>query len=416
MRVLLVSIAFPPKRDPESLQVAKYCKYLQQIEGLNLQIITSQDQTLFMEPDATHYSKGIEIIAKIKIYENKYLNFLLRKLNPTWLQFPDSKFSFWWQHKKAFLAIDKKPDIVYSRSYPVSSALLALKLKKKLHIPWVLHLSDPWAAASASSLSPATHLEGKAKEWNKKKEAECFALADCICFTSQKTIELYTTAYPWLREKFAYVPNVFDDEANKPNPYKTGDKLIFVYTGGFGEARSPYPLLEAIQRFWENQKSAIEQTTEFVFTGEMTRRNHEVFALYNHIPIIKHFGVIPYPEMVALQRRADILINIDSDIKDPHQAVFFPSKLLDYMVAHRRIIAITNRYSTTHDVVQGKMGDCFEFTEIEELAEHFKIVAQHHKRKDETFFYKNEVAQEFSAQHNAKRLVDIFQSLKSTIF
>lgn len=149
MKVLLISIAFPPKRDPESLQVARYCKYLNVINNLDLGVITSKTPTLFMEEDETliHYTNGIKIIKELRIYENKYLNFIIRKINPSWMLYPDSKFSFWWQYKNVLSHVKEKPDILYSRSYPISSTLLALELKKKINVPWILHLSDrsaPW--------------------------------------------------------------------------------------------------------------------------------------------------------------------------------------------------------------------------------------------------------------------------------
>src|SRR5262245_30549973 len=113
MKVLLVSIAFPPKRDPESLQTARYCKYLKNAENLELQVITSSSPTLFMEDDVTleHYANGIKIFKKLDIYENKYFNFFLRRINPHWLLYPDSKFSFWWQHRRiASQLLSDKPD------------------------------------------------------------------------------------------------------------------------------------------------------------------------------------------------------------------------------------------------------------------------------------------------------------------
>lgn len=415
MKVLLVSIAFPPKRDPESLQVAKYCKYLRTINNLNLEVITSADPTLFMEPDETlmGYRKGIKVVHEIKIFENRYLNFLIRKVNPHLLHYPDSKFSFWRQFKIVIKQVNSRPDILYSRSYPVSSTLLALKLKKAWGVPWVLHLSDPWAIATANSLSPATHFVGKARVWNKKKEEECFSLADRICLTSHKTIELYTNVYPQIQNKFFYAPNVYDDALMETNPFRMSNKLTFVYTGGFGQARTPYTFLEAISKFWKKHGHTVDQKVEFLFTGEMTRVNREIFHKYKDIPVINHLGIIPYSEVLALQKKADVLVNIDSNIKDGSHAVFFPSKLLEYKMAQRRILAITNTNSATHQFVQNQLGDCFEFGEVDKLADYFFYVFTKYQHREESFFYKPGEDLEFSAKHNAHRLADLFFSLNS---
>jgi hypothetical protein len=412
MKVLLVSIAFPPKRDPESLQVAKYCKYLRREEDIDLEIITSANPTLFMETDSglQVYRDGLNVVQEIPIFETKLSNFLIRKINREFLLYPDSKFSFWLQHNRAYRKTEK-PDVLYSRSYPMSSTLLALELKKKWNIPWVLHLSDPWAVASTSSLSPATRFVGKSGEWNKRKEEECFSLADKICFTSQKTIQLYSRHYPQQIPKFIYMPNVYDDELVELNSHHYKEKLTFVYTGGFGEARTPLPLLQAIRKFWTSDPDQTESSVQFIFSGEMTRANKALFDSYIDVPLIKHVGIIPYSSVMELQKRADVLINIDSDIKDPEQAVFLPSKLLDYMIAQRRIMAITNRYSTTHEVVHGKLGDCFEFDDIGGMISFFRSAYETFKKKQKNYFYVDGRGEEFSAKQNARRLFLLLKEL-----
>jgi Glycosyltransferase Family 4 len=412
MRVVLISIAFPPKRDPESLQVAKYCKYLKQSKDIQLEVVTSRDPTLFMETDPSllPYCDGIAVRQRIRILENRYGNFLLRKIHPNLLKYPDSKFTFWWQHKKIFNLIEK-PDVIYSRSYPMSSTLAALELKKKWNVPWILHLSDPWAVATENSQSPAV-LTGSAKKWNRRKEQESLALADKICLTSHKTIELYEDEYPLLRHKFVYMPNVFDDDKVVPNPFVFNDKLTFTYTGGFAAFRSPVPLLEAIKLFWEKTQMKIGSQVQILFTGEMARSNHKIFSNYSNIPIIKHLGVIPHNQVMILQSQADVLINVDSNILEPRQAVYFPSKLLDYIIAQRRIVAITNHYSTTYDVVQGKLGDCFEFDEIEKLTEHFIFLLDRFIKRDHSYFSISKIEREFSAKLNADRLANLFFEVK----
>lgn len=411
MRVLLVSIAFPPKRDPESLQVAKYCKFLSKESDITLKVVTSANPTLYMDVDNSLriYNKEISDPLEIQIYENRYLNYLIRKINPGLLQYPDSKFTFWMNDKKVLLNVEK-PDIIYSRSYPISSTILALKLKKRWDVPWVLHLSDPWAISSQDSLSPSTQLTGRARLWNKKKEEECFTLADAICLTSDKTLDLYKEAYPTHEHKFFYMPNVFDDDIAIFNPYKTDSILKFVYTGGFGEARSPFTLLESIRKLWINHPD-VKSKVIFQFTGEMSRKNTALFNDYKYIPIIEHLGVIPYPQVIALQRQADVLINVDSDISDKTHAVFFPSKLLEYMAAQRHVIAITNRHSTTFEIVEEKLGKCFEFNEIDSLSEYFWLLHQKHILKDVGYFFRPFHHEEFMASHNSRRLAGLFRSL-----
>ncbi|HQQ96890.1 MAG TPA: hypothetical protein PLX35_06480 [Cyclobacteriaceae bacterium] len=411
MNILFVSIAFPPRRDPESLQVAKYLKYMCQDKDLAVESITAANP-LFMEEDKSLevYRQNMGAVHEVRIWENRYTNFLLRKLNPEWLQYPDSKFSFWRRSSTALATVRQIPDLIYSRSYPVSSTLLALACKRKYNVPWVLHLSDPWAVSSDNFLSPATRLTGKARKWNKAQEEECFRLADRIALTSARTISLYQEAYPQWRDKFVYFPNVYDDDLVQPVPHRINSTLKFVYTGGFGQARSPLPLLEAIQEFYRLRSEEVGDQLQFIFTGEMTRGNQAIFDTVR-VPWIQRRGVVSYDEVRRLQREADILLNVDSDIGDADHAVFFPSKLLEYMIVQRRILAITNRHSTTHDVVQGSLGDCFEFNDLKGIVNSFWQAFQAYKAGHSAYFEIKGIQEIYSARQNAQRLIELFHDL-----
>ena len=57
--LLFVSIAFPPKLDPECIQTSKYLKYLANLKNsFNIDVVTSAIPTLFMPFDP--YLKPLE--------------------------------------------------------------------------------------------------------------------------------------------------------------------------------------------------------------------------------------------------------------------------------------------------------------------------------------------------------------------
>ncbi len=400
LRILLVSIAFPPKSDPESLQVGRYTKYLIR-NGCEIEVITSSNPTLYMEsdPNLENISENVTAIYPIRLFENRYLNFLIRKTFPSLLQYPDSKWSFYFRN----ITKVRKPDLLYSRSYPLSSTLLALKLKKKWGCPWLLHLSDPWALSYEGD-SPATDFKARPREWNKKRERECFAIADRISFTSTKTIELYNRKYPEFSNKFILTPNVFDEESVNTRRVKFSEKLNIVYTGGFGEKRDPTFYLETIDEFLkENPEIAKEMV--FLFTGPMTRKNKLIFNKFNHIDQIIHLGVVSYNSMLEQQRDANVLVNIDTDILSSEHSVFFPSKLLEYFASNRRILTIGNDHSMTNAIIQGRYGDCVEFNDAQALKLCFKNYWEKFKAKDELFFTLKHSIEEYGADFNSKILL-----------
>lgn len=403
--LLVVSIAFPPKNDPECLQTAKYFKYLADASDWNIDVVTSQTPTLFMpvDPKLEKYAQGFRQQIQLPIYENKYLNFLIRKINPTLLQQPDSKYSFRWGHKKVIQQLQEKPDVIYSRSFPMSSTYLAARLVDHYQVPWVLHLSDPWVG------SPLHHLPAPLEAKLAEQEQQFFAKATYICLTSKKTQAFYQERYPQFQEKFLVFPNVFDPADITTTPYTFQDKLRFVYTGGLTEARSPQYLFEAIQKL-QNKDAQLLKNVEFVFAGQFDRQNEALFQTYD-LDCVQNKGLLSYPDALKLQQSADVLLVIDTPLKSPKDAMFFPSKLLDYFIAKRRILALTDKGSTSFDVVDGNYGDCFEHRDMDGIAQAIEAAIHAWNHKNNDYFFSKEIDETFSATFNVQRLVDLFHEL-----
>ena len=110
--ILFVSIAFPPKLDPECIQTARYFKNLNTLNRYRYSIVTSTDKTLYMpaDPGLKMYTNSAKDITKIKIFENKYFNSIANRVYPSLLQMPDGKFSFHLQWRKVTKKLKSKPD------------------------------------------------------------------------------------------------------------------------------------------------------------------------------------------------------------------------------------------------------------------------------------------------------------------
>lgn len=404
INLLFVSIAFPPKMDPECLQTAKYFKYLSKDKTLNIDVVTSSDKTLFMPIDENlkKYAKGYRQIIKIPFFENKYINFLQRKINMSSLNYPDSKFRFYKKWKKVLKQLKNKPDVIYSRSFPLSSTLMAYHIQKELQVPWVLHLSDPWTFGSVHSL-------GDAKEWNENMEKICFQNASILSFTSLKTIEYYAQKYPQYKSKMLFFPNVFDLDDKKELPYRIQDKIKVVYTGGLiaSNNRSPKYFFKAVSELKKHQPTIVKDF-EFIFAGSLDTENKRLFEqITQEHTNVKHLGLLSYQDAISLQKRADILLIIDI----PEDSVFFPSKLLDYMLMQRRVLAITKKQSTIWEIIDKKLGDCCEHNDTQKIINSLINAHNAWKENDKNYFYIDNLDMNFSAAYNAKKLAEIFHTL-----
>lgn len=404
MKVLLVSIACPPKKDPECLQVGKYLKYLSK-NDVNIDVLTASSPTLFMpeDPSLEKYLEGVGKIDYLQVRENKYVNYIVRNTFLKKYHFPDSKCLFHLQIKKALSLIDKDFNIIYSRSYPLSSAILGNKLKIATQKPWIMHLSDPWF------LSPLHQYEGKAKELHAKAELACISNADAVTFTSEQTLYLYQNHYPHHHHKFYFFPNVYDPDDKKELPIQYGSKLKIVHTGGLTGSRNPSVFIEVLRRLCKRAPHLANEL-EVVFAGEIDRQTKTIFDNCS-LPFIKYVGPVSYNEAIQLQNSAHLLLLIDNDFKDEKKGIFFPSKLLDYFLTKRRVFAITSVNSETSNVLNNYLSSCFTHTEVNQMVQEIFSALDHFRSRNTKYFVADEVPLTYDAEKQSTRLKELFENL-----
>lgn len=399
--LLFVSIAFPPKNDPECLQTSKYFKYLVRDPRLSITVVTSAIPTLNMDVDTAleKFAIGFKQQITIPVWETKLTNFILRKILPGGIDYPDSKFSFHWQAKRVIRKVQKKPDVIYSRSNPLSSALLAYKLKQYYQVPWIMHLSDPWVG------SPVHAYRGRQLLFHQQWERECIRQAEVVALTSEATIEFYGKRYPQHAHKFKFFPNVYDPDDIQANPIKCEKKLKLVYTGGLSGQRSPEFFIRACEELFKEDRTIVEKF-EAVFAGPMDRVNKLRFDATT-VPMIKHIGTVPFNKALEIIRKAHVLVTIDLPIIDPSLAMFFPSKILDYFLAKRRILALTTAGSATERALKHGHATILMYDHVEGIKQFIKQAVAEHENRNADFFEANEIPLEFSARENAGRLANL---------
>jgi hypothetical protein len=403
-QVLFVSISFPPKKDPECLQTAKYFKYLQRDQDLSFSVVTSAKPTLFMPSDdqLEKYCTGINSQIEIKIIESKITNFLLRKFFPGGIEYPDSKFSFHWQKRKVLNGIKRPPDVIYSRSNPVSSAVLAYKLSAHYGVPWIMHLSDPWVDSPVKSYSRTEKL------YNEKWERLCFHRANTVCLTSLHAVEFYKRKYPSLISKFEYYPNVFDSDDSLDHELVFSEKLKICYTGGLSGERSAKNFLMACQQLVK-EKPQYADLFEVIFAGPLDRKAREIFD-NNKAFNVRHLGELSYHNAIRLIHEAHILLNIDLPIHQTEMAMFFASKLLDYFLAKRKILSLTTSGSASEILLKKLNASVLLLEDIDGMKAFLESAILAFQRKDKSFFYLSNSVSEFSAETNANRLAQLLKS------
>lgn len=338
MNILMISPNAPPKNSPESMQVGRYLQELDKHHHITL-VTTPVERGWVTKDDSLDITLSkTEILTLTMPFHNinarllasKYFNRLSNPDKDFWIKFKAS-----WLLKRLRFS----PDIIYSRSLPISAALLGHEIKQRLRIPWIMHLSDPW---SDNPYFPG-HIN---KHQMTAGEKMCFEAADMIAFTTEGAKHFYNNKYPQLAKKFAVSPNVMPPSLQSPiTSVINSDKLLLVYTGALYGQRRPTTIIDALALLRSSNQLAFNRIT-IQFVGNIADDIRQDINALN-LPQISILGRKTYAEILAIQAKADIMISIEPDGDDPLLKTFLPSKMLDYIAARKPIIAITPENSAS---------------------------------------------------------------------
>jgi glycosyltransferase involved in cell wall biosynthesis len=400
MRVLVISALAPPINSPESIQAGRYLSRLRDHQVT----LVSADVRNTWEPVDTSLESLLHGVS----------DHHRRKMLPTWFRrigqkiypegfFPDPYASFFWRPSALLEQLEQRPDVILSRSTPFSSHLLAFAAALHFDCPWIMHVSDPLVDNPFLHVSPGR--AAKLSTW----EARCFHRAQRVTLTSHKAVAHYQTKYPDLAEKFIYLPNVFDETELNETEVSFDGPLKILFTGRLYGSRNAVrwmqALGEAVRKFPELSGQLSMEFAGFLDEASLAQIDESA------LPQVKYIGSLGWSAAKKAQARATLLLSIDTLEGDVRADMFFPSKLLDYLAAGRKVIALTRTGSTTYEVVQDRFGWCFDNRTLSQLPDLLLDALRAYARKDATFFRPTADPMEFSLSRQAPRLLQLMDAV-----
>ena len=332
MNILMISPSAPPKNSPESIQVGRYLYELDKKH--RVRFVTTPVESGWVKEDSALLSDLTNTdILILKLPFHKMVTRILASRYLRRFSMPDK--DFWLKSKENWLTkqLHHQPDLIYSRSLPVSSATLAFELKKNLSLPWVMHLSDPW------SDNPYLTSEVLIKNLS-DLEIKYFEAADAITVTTDGMAEFYRSKYHDFAEKISVshnvMPDVLSELSNRNYCRKT---LSLLYSGALYGQRRPTTILRALDILRKLDLSIFSHL-EVKFLGNMTEEIRKEINDFN-FPNVKILGWRNYSETLELQSTADIMVSFEPDGDHPIFKTFLPSKMLDYIASRKPVLAIT---------------------------------------------------------------------------
>ncbi len=239
-------------------------------------------------------------------------------------------------------------------------------------MPWIAHFSDPWVD------SPYVKDTGQIvlKTWA-RQEHEIISKADAVLFVNERTARVVMSKYPaeW-KHKVGIVPHGFDsDLLSSLAPPAAKTALKFVYTGSMFEGlRDPFRLLEAIAIVKEMVAPALVPTFEFV--GSSDARYPARARELGIDGITKFVARTSYLKSLQIASDADILVVIDTNTPG---SVFFPSKVVDYLMFGKPVLALTAEGGATSEVLEPLGHVCVDASDPPLIAEAIARMVQQYR-------------------------------------
>lgn len=232
------------------------------------------------------------------------------------VHFPDirGEWRFWAARALPALLDRLQPDLVLSSHEPATTLELGLQARRR-GFRWVADLGDPVLAGYTP------------RRWRRRahrvERATCTG-ADLLLLTNPAAAALLAQRHGASTD-VAILPQGFDRDARHASSSGLFDpaRLELFYTGSFYQFRRPDALLAAL-----TADPSIRLSVAAISVPE------NILAAARQAPErIRLLGFLPHLDVLALQRQADVLINIAND--DPSQ---IPGKFNEYLGARRPIL------------------------------------------------------------------------------
>lgn len=275
----------------------------------------------------------------------------LRELFFRLAYFVDGSKKWSWRASRAAVRACRKYDVrLIIASGPPHSALLAgARAGRKLGIPYVADLRDPWSDATAS-VHPSRRIELRLL---RVLERQVMQGAAAVTSTTAAVAALLAERYATVRGRVQVIRNGYDGKV-APQLSHTAGRLSMLFAGELYFGRDPFPLLAGIE--WLLARPEVDAArVEVTFMGKVEEYSGQSLQDWMHgkrcAAIVR---LLPSQSSQALAEavaRSTVLLNLAQQ-----QPLSVPAKTYEQIACGREILLICEDGSETARVVAGVTG------------------------------------------------------------
>jgi glycosyltransferase involved in cell wall biosynthesis len=219
-------------------------------------------------------------------------------------------------------------DAIISSSSPVTSHIIANKLKQKYKIPWIADFRDLWTQ-NHNYLYPRWR-----KMFEERLEAKTLQIANALVTVSPIDTEKLKILHK--KETVYTITNGFDPEKVNIPPVKLTPKFTITYTGQiYTGKQDPVKFLIALNNLISD-KIIDPKDIEVRFYGREEIWLKKEIEKYNLSSIVKQFGQVS--REIALKKQWESQLLLLLNWEDPEERGVYSGKVFEYLAARRPIL------------------------------------------------------------------------------
>ncbi len=272
---------------------------------------------------------------------------LLRSFLRLYVMIPDKTVV--WARKAAAAAAEaavrEKASLIMSFGPPHTCHLAAMKAAHRTGLPWIAHFGDLWLY---DSLNEWQYVSAFSKRRQARMEAKVVLDADGIFTTSEGSSEYFRRTYGDACPPLFHLANGYDPflqgPAGDPSPGR-GDRLTLTYTGFFMGTQTPEPFLRGMRLYLDRRPGS---RLFLRIVGEIRAQHAGLPGALGLEDRVEVTGKVSYQEALTAQGKADALLAMIPPL--PGSEVKSPSKLAEYLLARRPILAVAQSGDLTRTV------------------------------------------------------------------
>jgi glycosyltransferase involved in cell wall biosynthesis len=236
-------------------------------------------------------------------------------------------------------------DLIYSRSPTLCGHLAGYWLARRLKLPWIANLNDPWDWHLFPGRAPQHVSAGYAtisNFWLRRT----LRTANIVTYPCNR-LAAYMGRLSGVDRKNEIIPHV--GAASSDNVIQ--DEFRLVHAGKLGSneitGRSTIALLKALRSFLDKTPAAVP-ITRFVLVGKEDPQTNAIVAELGLKAIVVNAGEVSYEESLKHMALASVCILIEGKMEE---GVYLPSKVADYLTARKPVLALSPAKGTIADMV-----------------------------------------------------------------